>query len=705
MEWIKNIFKREQQGPWILTISWVLFVTIVNPIGDFPINDDWAYALNVYSLSENNELSFSNWPAMTLLTQTFIGASVCKIFGFSFTVLRITTLIFALFSMLLAYRIVLLRTSNYHLALIAGILLLFNPIFLSLSMTFMTEIYYIFFTLLSLWFTYSFFQTNRWDHYLLILISLALLLLIRQTGLIWFIAFSIVAMLRAKSKIDFLKASFPVLFAIILLRAYMSFRSSHPDGLGNYNDSSILADSISQISLGLILSKISSIAYYLGIFLIPISLLTYRFVLKKIKPKQIISYLVALILPTIMIYHWDNFPNGNIINENGLGVYLIKDLFFHVNNEVLLGDPFFTFMRLISIGSIFILGLFILAVIHNTISSKTWNEIRINPDAAFSVLLIVGVLGILAYLFLNPVFFDRYTLEISIILGLVLIKFIETSRLKVYLSISVLAGSFLISSLLIHDYMNWGRSKIEAINFATNLGGSPSTIDGGLEYGGWNGSAFGGNLKDINQPMSWVLMNDDFVVSNGLLLDYQTIKMIPTNAWISPIKNVSLLRKSFTSDGIDHRKYPVKCTFDSNSIKDDFFTDNSGFAIVNVQNKIDRKMPYSGNQCLKLDAKSKELPSLFIRDLKLNEHIEASVMIKGAQNGHLVIQTVGDFTVYKLGQIKGMPNNWEKVKLEINVSEDLVGRDLKIFLWNPSDNEVFYDDLFLNRSLLLPIEN
>ena len=82
----------------LLTFLWLAFIIIVNPIGDFPLNDDWAYAANVYTLSELNTLSFSGWPAMTLMTQTLIGTVVCKIVGFSFTALRLTTLLFFLLS-------------------------------------------------------------------------------------------------------------------------------------------------------------------------------------------------------------------------------------------------------------------------------------------------------------------------------------------------------------------------------------------------------------------------------------------------------------------------------------------------------------------------------------------------------------------------------------------------------------------------------
>ena len=46
----------------------------IRPLGDFPLNDDWAFALPVKWLVERGQLQFTDWQAMTLIGQVTLGA-------------------------------------------------------------------------------------------------------------------------------------------------------------------------------------------------------------------------------------------------------------------------------------------------------------------------------------------------------------------------------------------------------------------------------------------------------------------------------------------------------------------------------------------------------------------------------------------------------------------------------------------------------
>ena len=96
----------------IISFLWFSAIIIINPIGEFPLNDDWAYSLNVYHLSQEGKLILSDWPAMSLIAQVLWGALVTGVFGFSFTVLRFSTLFVGLFTVILFYKILINATSN-----------------------------------------------------------------------------------------------------------------------------------------------------------------------------------------------------------------------------------------------------------------------------------------------------------------------------------------------------------------------------------------------------------------------------------------------------------------------------------------------------------------------------------------------------------------------------------------------------------------
>ncbi|MEH2041994.1 hypothetical protein [Nostoc sp.] len=76
----------------VLITTWILMTILVNPLGNFPLNDDWAYGQSVQSLVEKGNLKISPWSAANLLSQVFWGALFCLPFGFSFTALRFSTL-------------------------------------------------------------------------------------------------------------------------------------------------------------------------------------------------------------------------------------------------------------------------------------------------------------------------------------------------------------------------------------------------------------------------------------------------------------------------------------------------------------------------------------------------------------------------------------------------------------------------------------
>ena len=81
-----------------ISLVWVLTILIVNPLGDFPLNDDWSYAKSVKTLFDTGQLKLYNWGEMTLVAHVYFGFFFTKVFGFSFTVLRFSTSLSGLLS-------------------------------------------------------------------------------------------------------------------------------------------------------------------------------------------------------------------------------------------------------------------------------------------------------------------------------------------------------------------------------------------------------------------------------------------------------------------------------------------------------------------------------------------------------------------------------------------------------------------------------
>jgi hypothetical protein len=70
--------------------------------------DDGPYIAMAQTLSSTGRLVYNGWPAAMLGWQIYLGAAFIKMFGFSFTVVRMSTLIVA---MILAF---LLQRTLFH---------------------------------------------------------------------------------------------------------------------------------------------------------------------------------------------------------------------------------------------------------------------------------------------------------------------------------------------------------------------------------------------------------------------------------------------------------------------------------------------------------------------------------------------------------------------------------------------------------------
>lgn len=118
----------------------VITLLFVPPRGDFPLNDDWIYAQTVQNIMETGRYEPNVYADPVYIVHAYWGALVCRVFGFSFTALRFSTLLVALLGSWLAARCAKEAGLDQASSLLIGLLLFANPIALNLSYTFMTDI-------------------------------------------------------------------------------------------------------------------------------------------------------------------------------------------------------------------------------------------------------------------------------------------------------------------------------------------------------------------------------------------------------------------------------------------------------------------------------------------------------------------------------------------------------------------------------------
>src|SRR5437773_1917845 len=127
----------------LLAAVWALAIAIVNPRGNFPVVDDWDFAIATWNFARTGHFQFTNFTAVSLRAMVLWGAVWTRLFGESFEVLRASTLTLAAITIAVIHEI--LRHANIlRFARILGTLAFaFHPIFLWSSCTYMTEVSFV----------------------------------------------------------------------------------------------------------------------------------------------------------------------------------------------------------------------------------------------------------------------------------------------------------------------------------------------------------------------------------------------------------------------------------------------------------------------------------------------------------------------------------------------------------------------------------
>jgi hypothetical protein len=123
-----------------LTLLMLTVVSLAYSPAAIPLIDDWTYAWSVGHFLQTGALRMLEWSAHYPLAQILWGALYSQLFGFSFAVLRLSTLVIA-WAGLLAFYLTLRELEIRPLpASLGAVMLLCNPVLFMLSHSFMTDV-------------------------------------------------------------------------------------------------------------------------------------------------------------------------------------------------------------------------------------------------------------------------------------------------------------------------------------------------------------------------------------------------------------------------------------------------------------------------------------------------------------------------------------------------------------------------------------
>jgi len=535
----------------LLICGWSVLVFAADPFGAFPLNDDWSYSRAVRDLVLHGHLEFTAWTSMPLIAQVLWGALFCLPFGFSFVALRLSTAVLGGVGVVAIYLLLREVGAGVKLALLGAIVLALNPLFFSLSLSFMTDVPFCALSTVALLFFVRGLRTQARSDILIGYAAAAGAILIRQPGAIIPVAFAIVyAVSHRFDRRSLTYAILPASAELLLLFAYPAVLR-HSIGLPALYITA--HDSLRALSLAAtrdwlrvvrtIGDRLLVETIYLGAFLLPLSIVTTSWSLRGIgerlrRGRLSIGLAAGTLLGGVLLAQHRVMPlSGNVLFDFGLGPPLLRDTYLlHLHH--LPTAPQAGWLVLTAAGVLG--GALIVARLCTALRADAAAPAEARTtrrQLLFVVLVSTTYLLGTAVTTSSPqyAFFDRYVVFAMAPLMVVLVcgarMGTQAARVPSVAAVAVLLAYGLFAIGATHDYLAWNRARWLAVDDLIRLGVSPQRIDGGFEVNAWYRYNPRRPLESLRSV--WV-RGDGYVIAFGPVRSYSAARRYRYARWMPP---------------------------------------------------------------------------------------------------------------------------------------------------------------------------
>ena len=528
-----------------IAVLWAVCVLAVNPVGNFPLNDDWSFGIAVERLLDTGVFRPTGWTSMSLLTNVLWGGIFSVPFGFSFNALRASTLSLSLIGILSTYLLMKELRQTRYLSILCALVVGFGPIYFALSNTFMTDVP---FTALVTLCAVFFLRCLRSDSVSACWIGAVIAVaatLSRQLGLFVPLAFGLAYLLKnGLSGRSLLVSIAPVavcLVALLMLRQWLALTDGTPALFGHASDQLIVAAFAPRVINFLVKNGLVGIMY-MGLLLSPI-LIPVLFENERLRSNRRLLLFAAIAIVVISAIRYKFTGDllmplaGNIVDRAGIGPLTLHDAFFlNAGNVPVLPAEFWLIVTLISmLGAVVLLTIFLLA------AGDVIAALRSRRESPHDFVLTFFLLCCIAYLV--PIFiagfFDRYLIAVMPFLAATTVLVLKPAAGDHSgLLPRLLSGALLVSLAFFavsgtKDYLSWNRARWEALAYLSNVKKiAPQDVDGGFEF---NGLLFyDPNYQRTEGKSWWWVRGDHYRIGFGPTPGYKIIKEYEYSRWLLP---------------------------------------------------------------------------------------------------------------------------------------------------------------------------
>jgi hypothetical protein len=521
----------------LLTVIQVGLLLVVQPTGNFPLNDDWAYALTVKWLADDGVFKLSNWIVPNLLPQSLLGWFSAASFGDSFSVLRRLTELDSLLTSFAAFQFLRSCGIDRRRSFLATVALVCLPWWQALSNSYMSDMYGLTFALVAAYFLARQLVSPSSRALALGMVFCAIAMLQRQVALIVPAAFALawICSRDMRSPRSWIVALAPLLVTIGAQQLYQGYLARGPgipeasiETLGRIWPMTRDLLAAHPASAVWFATNLAQMAGYLGIF-VAIPALAGFFG----RPSPAWNVIAVLIFTATLALDWlPPYRENNVLDVAGIGPFTIGNGMEHA-------APIDRSRGLLWYGA----GL--LASVGITVLIATiWRTLRQMRRYSRRRRAILVFLSTLVLLYLIPLaitdYSDRYFLFVfPFVLGWIFVATGQRSRFALprgrlgFAVLPVLAIG-LLSAMAVHDYFAWNRARWAIIAYAEKqFGANALSMDGGFEYNGFHNFEARAKLPRKPGKNWWWIDDDEYLVSFEQQPGYRTIRSEPVDAYYS----------------------------------------------------------------------------------------------------------------------------------------------------------------------------
>ncbi len=468
--------------PALILLAFAALVVVVNPFHDFPVQDDWDYARTVSILLRTGAFERSQIAQASEITSALWGALFAALFGFSFNVLRISTLVLSANALLICFAILGELGFDHTRRLLGVLTLLVAPLFVFLSFTFMTDVPMLCCLLGATYFYLRALRTMDARLAVAASICVALAFLTRQVGIVVAFAAALTFALHAPPAKRLALTSASIALPCMVALAYLLWLTSS-NGVTWANSQMTVRDTLAFIAdpqlpatvLRRIAADLTTIAFYLA----PLALLVLPAFVHTLKRPTRTRLIVGAVLATTYV--------ATIARLALRGEWLpyLTDAFTRAGLRPYLG--YFAYAQGSFRAEILPLGLWI-ALTVSASALGCWLlwlliiQAKHSPAMGFVYLTLLA-LALPTLLFRE--FYERFLLPFIPLAIIVLLDATRDMRLSPRVALVGVAAMLLFALLLMKDYWGWMDARWSVAQQIVSEGVPLEKLDAGYEWDGW----------------------------------------------------------------------------------------------------------------------------------------------------------------------------------------------------------------------------